>query len=156
MPRNFSPVLYPGLNQLLEGNDAVQRRLRIFGTSSLRKSQRERLLRILKSFDKSLKATTPSEMVTERPSQEWTSDAYCGGQSQFQDLYRTLSAYCLCRKGDDPTPMTINLRFKKSCEPDSVSSSVSFRAFILDHPHQGCSSRLSQWQDAHICILRKK
>ena len=119
------------------------------------KANRVQVIKLLRAFGKPTKTVIGPDMA------ELSSSA--GLKEQQQDygtyiklLHASLSSHCLCHRQDRPKNITANLRLKSCCTPGEVDHSVKFSLFFLDHPHELGGEDACQWQEAQICVSRKR
>jgi hypothetical protein len=125
-----------------------------FASDPRAKKDRESLLKLLKAFGKPKKLAPGPELSELEPADtQQQQDDY---QAYIRALYASLASHCLCPREDGRKEITANLRLNSCCTPGELADSVNFRLFFLDHPHYHEADGTCQWQDAQICVLRKR
>lgn len=124
-----------------------------FASDRRAKKDRESLLKLLNAFGKPKKYAPGPELSELEPADTQEQDDY---QAYIRALYASLASHCLCARGGGRKEITANLRLNSCCTPGELADSVNFRLFFLDHPHYHEADGTCRWQDARICVLRKR
>ncbi|KAH8897707.1 hypothetical protein GQ53DRAFT_712148 [Thozetella sp. PMI_491] len=151
----FDPRRYPTLALVLSKRSAVEKGIRLFATDARASASRMKLIKFLKGYCKPAKAAPGPDLSDLAPpgqSREEQEDY----QAYIKALYASLSCCCLCPMQDGHQGITTNLRLRGCCTPREADESMEFRLFFLDHPHQYGSHDVCQWQEAQICVSRRR
>jgi hypothetical protein len=132
----------------------AEKAVKDFASDPLAKKDRESLQKLLKAYGRPKREVPGPEISDLEPADtKREQDDY---QAYIRALYASLASHCLCPLRDDGRKeITANLRLNSCCTPGELADSINFRLFFLDHPHEGADGTC-QWQDAQICVLRKK
>ncbi|KAL6832171.1 hypothetical protein V8C40DRAFT_238029 [Trichoderma camerunense] len=144
---------YPNLAEILADNKFAENFIRSLTADSQAKTRVE-LITILKEFGE-VKKTAPGPELSELQGPHKISDEG-DDRAYIQALYSALASHCRCPGQASRADITTNLLLNCRGASERRHDSASFRLFFLDHPHQHGNDGSCQWQDAQVCVFRKR